>query len=70
MNFDGDNAPLAKPSNNCSNNPEPGTPGFDAWQRAEAANRAKFGSGINAQRLATIAKDKKAVEESKAKQGE
>lgn len=68
--FDGDNvaAPTA-PENNASNTPAPGTPGFAEWLAADKASRDAAGSGINSQRLATLAADRKAAEETRARHG-
>lgn len=60
--FDGEGEAPAHPRNNLSGIPEQGTPAWEAYVDAELAARARAGSGINHQRLATIAKDAAARE--------
>lgn len=67
--FDGEGQAPAAPQNNATNVPAPGTPEAAAWIAADKAARDKAGSGVNHQRLATLAADQKAVEESRARHG-
>jgi len=64
--FDGVNSSPAAPRNNAANTPEPGTKKFAAWVKADEEARAKYGSGINADRLRTLAADAEAAKKTRA----
>lgn len=69
MHFDGNNpAPIA-PHNEIGALPEPGTPAFDRYVEAENAAREIAGSGFNAARAATLARDRELAEETRRKHG-
>jgi len=64
--FDGTESSSNAPCNNATSVPAPGTPGFDAYVRADEEARAKYGSGINTDRLRTLAADAEAAKKTRA----
>jgi hypothetical protein len=69
QNFDGVAPAPTAPENNLSRTPAPGSPEFDAYVAAEERERNRYGSGINAQRIATLSEDARQAQETRERFG-